>query len=516
MPRFREFLSLVWLPLAACATERGDTHAPVFYYESYDPRSLDPARSTDVPTGEMVTLLYDGLTRFDADGGLHPALADRWSVDASGRRYVFHLRPGVKFRDGAPLTAAAVRSSFLRVLDPRSTGGRAWPLLPIAGAAAYSAGQASDVAGIALLGDSALSLTLAEPLAVFPKFLAMPVAAIMSPAAPADPDAHPDGTGPWTLVSWAHDDQLRFARNPEYWDGAAQAESLTVRIIPDQLVRAAEFEAGRLDVMEVPFGETARWRQRHPDLLQEKPALRVTYIALNNKRGALKDLRVRQAINYAVNVPQILATVWGGRGIRARGAIPPVLAGGDTTRAGYDYDPARARALLADAGVASGLSLELWRTADNETLGRVAQAVQADLARVGIQVTLVTRDASSQRAAARAGTADMALLDWWADYPDGDNFLFPLFHSQSFGAGGNYAFYADPVTDSLILTARHTLDDAARTALYHTIDDRVYRSAPWLYLWFPVDLWAESAQVTGWELPVIFNGQRWTAVRRTP
>src|SRR5947209_17250400 len=108
------------------------------YYESYDPRSLDPALSTDVPTGEMVTLAYDGLTQFDPDGGLLPALADRWTVARGGLRYVFHLRAGVRFHDGTRLTPEAVRQSFLRVLTPGTRGGRAWPLYPIAGAAAYA------------------------------------------------------------------------------------------------------------------------------------------------------------------------------------------------------------------------------------------------------------------------------------------------------------------------------------------------------------------------------------------
>ena len=518
MSHFCRFPRVV-LPVAiaaACVADRPEASAPLAYYESYDPRSLDPALSTDVPTGEMVTLLYDGLTRFDPNGALAAALADRWTVDSQGLRYVFHLRPAVKFHDGSPLTAEAVRQSFLRVLDPRSTGGRAWPLLPMAGAREHAAGTAADVRGIETLGDTAVALTLALPLAVFPKFLAMPVASIVPANLPPDLGARPIGTGPWRFAAWAHDDALRFVRNLDYWGGAPQAESLVVRIIPDQLVRAAELESGRLDVVEVPFGETARWRERHLAWLQEKPALRVTYIALNNRRGALRDARVRQAINHAVNVAQILTTVWSGRGIRARGAIPPSLAGGDTTRTAYAYDPERAKRLLAEAGQGNGLSLQLWRTADNVTLGRVAQAVQADLAQVGIRVELVERDASSQREAARAGNADMALLDWWADYPDGDNFLYPLFSSASFGPGGNYAFYSDPITDSLILQARRTLDDGTRTALYRTIDARVYEAAPWLYLWFPVDLWAQSPAITGWELPVIFNGQRWTTVRRAP
>ena len=285
MARSRLF-SLALIPLVAACGRRGSPDAALQYYESYDPRSLDPALSTDVPTGEMVTYLYDGLTRFSPDGELQPGLADRWSVDASGLRYVFHLRPGVRFHDGATLSAAAVQQSFLRVLDPKSTGGRAWPLLPLSGARDYAAGKASAVRGIEALGDSAVALTLDEPLAVFPKFLAMPVASI-APAVPADLGTHPNGTGPWRFAAWAHDDALHFARNPDYWGGAPHAESLTVRIIPDQLVRAAEFEAGRLSIVEVPFSETAQWRQRHGAWLQEKPALRVTYVALNNRRGPL-------------------------------------------------------------------------------------------------------------------------------------------------------------------------------------------------------------------------------------
>jgi peptide/nickel transport system substrate-binding protein len=506
---------------AACGgngARAGGGGSGLAYYESYDPRSLDPALSTDVPTGEMVTLAFDGLTRFNPDGRLFPALADRWTApgDGAGRRYVFHLRPGVKFHDGTPLTAAAVRASLLRVLSPGTKGGRPWPLYPIAGAEAYAAGRANDVSGITVLGDSELAFTLSEPLAIFPKFLAMPVASIVPASLPADPGQDPVGTGPWRFVAWQHDDYLLFARNPSYWDGAPASDTLVVRIIPEPLTRAAEFEAGRLSVIEVPFGETARWRRERSELLVEKPALRVVYVALNTRRGALRDPRVRQALNRAVNVPEILATVYGRRGVLSRGAIPPGLAGSDTTRRGYGYEPAAARALLAEAGYPGGIDLRLWRTGTNVELSRVAQAIQAQLLGVGVRVELVERDASSQREAARKGEADMVLLDWWADYPDADNFLYPLFYSGSFGPGGNYAFYADPVTDSLILRARRTTDDTARTTLYRRIDERVYRAAPWLYLWFPTDLWARRPNLAGWDLPVIFNGQRWTLARVTP
>jgi peptide/nickel transport system substrate-binding protein/oligopeptide transport system substrate-binding protein len=169
---------------------------------------------------------------------------------------------------------------------------------------------------------------------------------------------------------------------------------------------------------------------------------------------------------------------------------------------------------LAQAGYPDGLRLELWRTAANAELSAVAQAIQSQLAGVGVRVELIERDASSQREAARKGETDMVILDWWADYPDADNFLYPLFYSGSAGPGGNYAFYRDAGTDSLILAARRTTDGDARARLYRRIDERVYRAAPWLYLWFPNDLWAHRPELTGWEVPVIFNGQRWTRARR--
>src|SRR5204863_9807211 len=169
----------------------------------------------------------------------------------------------------------------------------------------------------------------------------------------------------------------------DVWWRSQRGARRMVRMVRGPITRAGEFEAGRLRLIEVPFGETARWRARHPDWLVEKPALRVVYVALNSRRGPLSDARVRQALNQAVNVPEILATVYGRRGVLARGAIPPALPGSDTTRRAYGYDPAAARRLLATAGYRGGMDLQLWRTASNVELSRAAQAIQSQLADVG-------------------------------------------------------------------------------------------------------------------------------------
>ena len=180
----RRFFPLLLSFLAACGSAPA---APtrLEYYLTADPPSLDPALSTDVQSGEMVAILYDNLVQFDVDAQLQPGLATRWELDPGGRRYTFHLRSGATFHDGKPIGAKEVRASALRALAPDSKGGRQWPLLPIKGARAYAAGEAKGVEGIAVPDDSTIVFTLEEPLNTFPKFLAMPVAAVAPAPLPA-------------------------------------------------------------------------------------------------------------------------------------------------------------------------------------------------------------------------------------------------------------------------------------------------------------------------------------------
>lgn len=504
---------LLLLLLSACGGAAPPSPTTLNYYFGSDPRSLDPALSTDVPTGEVAALLFDNLTQFDVDGRVVPGLARSWETDRAGTTYTFHLRAGPAFHDGRPISARDVRASFLRALSPTSTGGRAWPLFPINGARAYATGEADSVPGIVVANDSTVILTLEEPLNIFPKLLAMPVAAIVPTPTPSDFAEHPTGSGPWRFVSWSHDDQIVLAKNPRYWGGPPPMDTLRIRIIPEPLTRAAEYEAGRLSVVEVPYGETRRWEEQRGAELERRPALRDLYIALNTARGPLRDPRVRRALNQAVDVSALLDHIMAGRGVRAAGAIPPGLAGYDSARAPYAYDPAGAKRLLAEAGYAGGFPVRLWRSHLPE-YARIAQAVQQSLAQVGVQVEIVERDPASMRAAARNGDVDLLLTDWYADYPDAENFTYPLFDSKNRGAGGNYAFLSDPALDSLIARMRATQDEGEKARLARTIDSRAFDLAPWIFLWFPVDLWAVRPELAGWRIPAIYNGQRWTAVRR--
>jgi len=481
--------------------------------DTYDPRSLDPALSTDVPTGRAVAYVFDGLTRFTPDAKVVPGLAKSWDVSADGITYTFHLRSGVKFHDGRPFTANNVVASFQRVLDPATKGGRGWPLYPIKGAEDYAASKAKTISGMAAPNDSTVVITLKEPFSIFPKLLAMPVTSIIPGSPSADFGQKPIGTGPWKFVEWRHDDYLRFAKNPDYFDGPPKTDSLMARIIPAMSTATAEFEAGNVDVLNVPDEAGKSW-QADPGkkkLLSSAPALRFWYVAINTTRGPLSDVRVRQALNYAVDVNTMLSQVMAGRGSVANGVIPPTLGGAEPSRKGYPHDVNKAKQLLAAAGHPNGIDVELW-SATTDQSPRVAQTIQANLAEAGIRAKIVQRDASSMREAARKGQTDLALKEWWADYPDAENFLYPLLHSKNKGVGGNVSFYSNPHFDALVDQAHHEQDESKRNSLYTQADQIEFNDAPMIYLFFYKDMYAVQPWIKGFTVPVVFNGQRWTDV----
>jgi peptide/nickel transport system substrate-binding protein/oligopeptide transport system substrate-binding protein len=386
-------------------------------------------------------------------------------------------------------------------------------LFPIKGAREFNAGTAKSIAGISVRDDSTLVVTLAEPLAIFLKMLAMPVAAVVPDTIPPNFGEHPIGTGPWKLVEWKHDDYLLFAKNPSYFGGAPKVDTLRARIIAEPSTGVAEFESGNVDILQIPETEARDWEEdesRRP-LLMSVPALQLVYIGINTTRGPLVDARVRQAINYAIDVDRIIERLISGRGTKPAGVIPPALAGYDSTRKGYPYDPAKAKQLLAAAGHAGGIDIELW-TSTRPIFLRIAETIQAYLAAVGVRVKIVQRESAAARGAARKGQTDMILKDWYADYPDAEDFLYPLLHSANKGAGGNVSFYSNPVFDSVVTASRRELDESKRNELYRQADSIAFIDAPMVFLYFYNDLYAVQPWLKHFVPPVIFNGQRWTAV----
>ncbi len=495
----------------------GDRRTLIDSRDNYDPRSLDPALSTDVPTGRAVGYLFDGLTRFTPDAKLEPGLAERWEVSPDGMTYTFHLRRGVKFHDGQPLVARQVVRSWQRVLDPAVRGGRGWPLYPIRGARDYAEGRAQSIAGLSSANDSTIVVSLTEPFAIFPTLLAMPVTSIVPDSTPASFGERPIGTGPWRFAEWKHDDYILFAKNAEYWGDAPKSDSLRARIIAEPSTAVAEFESGNVDVLQIPQGEGQQWQETEDRrrMLQSVPALQLIYIGINTTRGPLTDRRVRQALNHAVDVNTIINSLVSGRGKRAVGVIPPTLPGADTTRGAYPFDANRAKQLLAEAGHPNGIEIDLW-TPTTPIYVRIAEAIQGYLNQAGFRAKIGQRESAAAREAARKGETDLILKDWYADYPDAENFLYPLLHGANKGVGGNVSFYQNPEFDRIVSASRREQDAGRRAALYRQADSIAYNDAPMLYLYFFNELYAVQPWIRNFKIPTIFNGQRWTDVEIAP
>lgn len=478
------------------------------------PNRLDPAYAVDVNEGEICTLVYDGLVGFAPDGRLVPGVARTWDVEA-GRHYVFHLDRRARFSDGRPLVAGDVIASFRRTLAPATASPRAWVLERVRGAAAFHSGSVTTISGLSAPDDSTLVIDLDQPFAPFLSMLALPAARVVDMnALTAGVGGTPLGTGPWVISDWARGDHVVLTPNPHSARRAHGITGVRYRVIPEPFTRIAEFEDGTLDELQIPEAEVARFRDdpATASRVLRRPELRVFYIGLNNRR--FTDVRVRQALNMAINVPDIIRVFAAGDAVPAHGSIPPGLAG-YRKRPGYPYDPARARQLLAEAGYPNGLDIEIWQRESQEG-NRILQAVQAYWSEIGVRTTLVRREWSAFKEAVSNGKVDAFLLDWFADYPDAENFLFPLFDSSNAGGGGNRAFFSDPAVDRMIEEASRTTDAAARADRYAAIDSLVYAQAPWVYLYFPTTLHIVSTHVSGYHLATLYLGNDYETVVKTP
>ena len=494
-----------------CSRSGGD--ATVRLALQTEPTTLDPAYSVDFSSGRMASLIHSNLVAFDADARVIPDLARSWEILDGGRRYVFHLGRA-RFSTGRSVTASDVVYSVRRLLDPETVSPRWWLLKPLTGAAAFHGGASWDDETARALDDSTVVMRLEHPVAHFLGLLAMPAAGIVCreevERLGKGYGRAPCGSGPWALSAWREGDEILLVPNPGYAGRRTSLAGLSFRIIPEQMTQIAEFEVGSLDVLEVPRAELEHWRAAGTPLLWREE-LRVVYIGFNTTKPPFSDPRVRRALNKAVDVDKIIAHVLFGAGARSRGVVPPSLRLPPEPAERYPYDPAAAKALLAEAGYPNGFPMEIWQR-ENPEAGRVLESVQGYLADVGVTAKLVTREWGAFKEAIDRGTPDAFFIDWIADYPDAENFLAPLFSSSNIGGGGNRTGYRNALVDSILDAAATCLDGAKRGELYRTAEGIVYEDAPWLFLWFPEKYEVVSPRLTGYRIPLIFNGQRFLDV----
>ena len=447
--------------------------------------TLDPAFAYDEVSMYALHPIVDGLVGYSPDGtALEPRRAERWTMSADGLEYRFTLRANLRYADGTPIVAADLERGLERVLTTKDSPFGA-QLASVAGAQAVLDGRATDCSGITAHGDRELAITLATPNRALLYVLAMPFASPVRAGQPIDRRA-PTASGPYELVAWDEGQKLELRARANYHDPTRQRIETLVLLenVPRDL-QFMMFQRGELDVAERLAGPDYLWIQHQSGWaphLRAKPLLNAFGSRMNTRQKPFDDRRVRQALNYAVDKQRIVKLLLG-TAVPSHGVLPPGAFGRDDTLAPYPYDPAKARALLAEAGYADGLSLVYMTLADEEA-EKAAASMQQDLRAVGVDVELSI--VTLQTWATAIGKPDGAAFSigtWIADYPDPTSLLDPLFHSRAISNehSSNSTFYANPELDRILDAARAEPDDGKRAALYRRGERIVHDDAPWIW-----------------------------------
>ena len=455
------------------------------------PGTFDPAAQGDVATAAITAQLYETLTTYDAALQLQPSLAASWDVAEDGRRVVFHMRPGLTFSDGTPLTSADVVGSWLRLLDPAHPSPLVALLVDVKGAKAFLTGQSSDPSTVGLRANgSDVEVELERPGADFPAIVSAPIFSVVPPAAWRGGQA---AFGVDAVVSGGYAvaastaGEITLQRNERYWAGPPAIP--TVRLVLDIAGRSpvAAFEDGDLDYTGISLID-APWIAYDPDLgpqLRETPTLALTYLGIDTTTPPFNDVRVRQALGAAVDWNRVIGLSAFGGQVPAHSMVPPGIPGGGGGNWLPVHDPGAARKLLADAGYPGGAGLPPIFFAGGT--GGIGDAIAAELEReLGMHVELDVL--SDHLGGLTTDPPNMWLTGWVADYVGPNDFLGVLLESDS---ADNYGHWSSTAFDKAVADALGTRDAGAAQAAYEGALAEVQREVPVVPLFVSTD-WSLS------------------------
>jgi oligopeptide transport system substrate-binding protein len=441
------------------------------------PATVDPAAQGDIESASVSAQLYETLTAFDPALKLQPALARSWDVQNDGRRVVFHLRDGLTFSDGTPITGDDVVRSWLRLLDPRRPSPLVSLALGISGAAEYQTGRA-DAATVGLKAKGLdVTVDLVRPGADFPAIVAGPSFAIVPRGIePGGPPAASGfvGSGAY-VISSVTPAEITLTHNARYWAGPAPIT--TVHLVTDFGGRSPVdmFSTGDVDYVDIADYE-ASWIRYDAKLgaqLRDVASLSLTYLGFDTSRPPFNDARVRRAFGGAVNWRRIVA-LGSDSTVPATGMVPPGIPGRRDTDYLPAFDPAAARKTLADAGFPGGRGFPAITLVDPGST--VARAVQADLRReLGITVGVETMEFNQFFTRLGTDAPSMWVLSWVADYPGPNDFLRVLLGT---GQSNNYGRWSSPEFDRAVDAAEEATDPVAASAQFDIAERVLQRDVP--------------------------------------
>ncbi|MDE3075111.1 MAG: peptide ABC transporter substrate-binding protein [Chloroflexota bacterium] len=489
-------------PASASAKASGSPHGNTLVYNIGDePDSIDPAQDQDTTQDFVIMQLNDTLVYPDKDLNVKPGLAEKWEISPDGLTYTFHLRQGLKWSDGSPLTAKDFEYSFKRLFDPATASPYTDIVKGIKGSEEYFSSKSKDPAALAKLrdgvgvkakDDNTLVITLKEPEAFF---LTTLFNGATAPVNQANVEKNKEkafdapnyvGSGPFVLKTWAHKSKMELTANPNYY-GPKPKINLQFVMIKETTATLAAYKNNEIDTDGGVGPSAADMTAITADPQLSKQVLKYTelgtfYLVYNVAKKPFDNVKVRQAINYAIDRNTLVNKVLAGQGEPAGSLIPPGMPG-YLNVAPAAYDPNKAKAILADAGFADGKGLPQNIQASYNNLGvwgQVMQLIQANLKAAGISIQLDPRESKTYFKSMREDASPMYRAGWSSDYPDPDDWYRVIFLST---ASQNYGHWKNAKYDQLVKQAAIEADQAKRLDMYKQAADIMANDPPatWWY-----------------------------------
>jgi peptide/nickel transport system substrate-binding protein len=466
-----------------------------------EPPGLDPGQALGLHTLRVTHQIFETLvTTPDDSTDVVPGLAESWQVSPDGLAWTFKLRRGVRFHDGTPLDAAAVKFTFDRIIDPAHPHNKS-------GKWTFAVGYLSSVKSVEAVDPQTVRLHLKYPNSALLANLAIPNCAIVSPTAfskaPAEFGFQPVGSGRYRFDSWTRGSRVVLQRNEDYWGTKGKPRTLVYRGIAEANARVTELLTGGVDlILPIPPDFVGRLESTPQVTVHKKLGLTIWYVGMNVEKKPFTDRRVRQALNYAVNKDAIVRDILKGTGLAATGPLLPGTWAHEPNVRKYPYDPVMAKRLLAEAGYPNGFEVELWVPESGSGMQapvEMSTVIQANLAAVGVKASLKTMEWGSYLGKLRSDAPVMFALSWFLKSEDPDLSLHPNFFSKS-SPLPNRANFASPEVDQLLLDARQAPDRAKRADLYRRIQRIVVEDAPWIFVDHEVQVVAIRAGLKGFKL----------------
>ena len=457
-----------------------------------DPPTLDPHLTTDNVSGSYVQEVFAGLVTISPSIEIVPDMAENWEISPDGLRYTFHLHPESKFHDGKRVTAEDFRWSLERAADPATESPVTEQYLSdIVGVSSKVNGFGSSISGVSVVDDSTIALTIDAPKAYFLAKLTYPTGFVVDRAnVEGNPEGwlfSPNGSGPFKLDRYEQGVVMVLSRNDHYHLGPPFVDEVELILSGGDYMLM--YENDEIHVTGVVLSDLERLQDPanplNAQLVTAPSSFSTSYYGMNVTQAPFDDLKFRQAMNYAVNKQEIATVVLQDLNVPAKGIIPPRFPSYNPDLKGYDFDPVKAKQLLSESRYSDLDSLPpiilSIPGSFGATVGPSTEAIlKAWEVNLGIRVEIEHTEWATFLQDLNQRRFQFFAVGWGADYPDPENFLDILFHSES---QNNHAGYNNPEVDALLEQARVEADRTKRFALYNTIEQKIIDEAPWVPLW---------------------------------